>query len=357
MISLKDGQRLIASTTLTLASSVFLYLPSGWADPQAQNPCLSPENIGACEASGLCTFDPLVQKCIAATNVDCRRSRECEGTHCIAKNGECVDLGSTNECQTSNECYHEGRCTWSNGTCIAASRDDCAQAHFNREETLCEKYGKCTPQGGVCVSTSEDCLKSTYCKQFAGCTPMGGTCGLGSTVDCRRTQGFIATHGGLQPCAGDGLCNWSPKREKCVALTDADCKQSSECKNSGACSVTNQGTCTLGSSFGCSQLDACKKDGQCTYKRGACVFESTADCRKTEACTNNGLCTYHLGQCVAATDSDCTVMCRKKNLGKCKAQNGQCAFVAQVLSAKEGEKAFADAMRLRHELGIRPWSE
>ena len=109
-------------------------------------------------------------KCETYKTIECRgREQTCKGEgRCTGSDGRCV-AGSDEECRESKLCETDGRCTAKDGKCVAASAKDCA--------TICEMQGRCTVEDGNCIAASrEDCKESSACKTADRCVAKLGRC-------------------------------------------------------------------------------------------------------------------------------------------------------------------------------------
>jgi len=136
----------------------------GACSPYALGKCLFPaatnsecsrehgsRRIDPCKTRGWCTAKGGV--CRATSDEDCKRSEVCEKTgSCVARNGECVVAAKSDaDCRRGHgslnwdHCQTSGRCSASDGTCIATKDEHCKQSQ------LCRESGKCTARDGKCA--------------------------------------------------------------------------------------------------------------------------------------------------------------------------------------------------------------
>jgi hypothetical protein len=201
-----------------------------------------------------------------------------------------------------------------------------------------------------------------------------GLVGWGWRADQERRRGrqeaFFAGCRERPECASQGLCGAPPRDQwndaaACVAVTNADCSQSTVCKERGACSAeagvcralsnedcagsqicaeraectAERGACHLRSSADCQRSAQCRRRGECSYDSGACRVLSRADCAKSDACFFGGECSADQGACRAVKSSDCSrsIACQRR--GECGAHDGKC------VASDEGCSATAECRR------------
>lgn len=115
----------------------------------------------------------LVARCgPCALHSDCQAGLYCDftaGGICKAE-GESGKVCNEDCASDPMWCGEGGRCTLSNGKCVATSRADCLAADH------CQKFGHCTPIDGACLAANDaDCAMSLYCKQAGkNCASNGG---------------------------------------------------------------------------------------------------------------------------------------------------------------------------------------
>ena len=119
----------------------------------------------ACGAIGWCTYDPIMEACVAQDDADCQGADVCsyDGL-CEAEAYACV-AASAEVCAASGGCAAEGVCGLSNKTCVATV-EGCAASHD------CSSLGRCTLSEiyGVCsVGGDDDCAASLVCEESGAC--------------------------------------------------------------------------------------------------------------------------------------------------------------------------------------------
>ena len=136
------------------------------------------ESQQGCKVWGRCTaveFEAIdgADKCIAATDSDCRQSTRCRKLgSCTIKNGKCI-VGSNSDCSQSENCKKDGLCTARNGNCAHGSDADC------RKYSYCKMTGRCRFFNGQCKAGSvTDCKQSSWCRSRGHCyyRPSSGIC-------------------------------------------------------------------------------------------------------------------------------------------------------------------------------------
>lgn len=129
----------------------------------------------------------------------------------------------------------------------------------------CEALGLCHQRGPTCVArTDADCAGRWVCVEHQGCSVHHGFC---------RSPKLPPPEGLSGPCAGTPRCTESGHctrvGDRCLALSDADCKQATLCAAEGRCDA-QFGFC-VASDATCGAMKHCteKQDG-CTAVRGGC---------------------------------------------------------------------------------------
>jgi hypothetical protein len=105
--------------------------------------------------------------------------------------------------------------------------------------------------------------------------------------------------------------------ERAATSTDALCRASSQCRESGGCFAGPFG-CVAGSREDCLKSDDCATYGRCTLTDDYCATRSDADCRHSLSCKNGGSCTYVAGHCEPGSDADCHQSKFCKESGACR---------------------------------------
>jgi len=101
----------------------------------------------------------------------------------------------------------------------------------------------------------------------------------------------------LADCRDEGRC--TAEQDRCVAASDADCRQRSEvCARTGKCTATG-GTCIATTDEDCKASSWCAVYGGCHAQQGRCLALSDADCQSSSGCKQYGWCTVNMqGECV-----------------------------------------------------------
>jgi hypothetical protein len=119
-------------------------------------------------ASGLgCDKD---KKCQTFKTIECRsREDSCKGEgRCTGKENRCI-AATNEECKQSDRCAQDGLCAVKDERCAAVTADDC--------KDVCTKSGRCSVQDGKCVAaTNDDCKKSDVCASMKKCLAKEGHC-------------------------------------------------------------------------------------------------------------------------------------------------------------------------------------
>lgn len=136
-------------------------------------------------------------------------------------------------------------------------------------------------------------------------------------ADCR---GYCERWG---QCAKRGE---GPPSQTCVAVSDADCRRSSHCREFGRCVLAASGGRCVATAASCRASHVCTAKGRCTLRDGGCVRGAADDCSATATCRASGACSYDATQkrCAALTNADCqgAKVCAEK--GRCIASGGVC---------------------------------
>jgi hypothetical protein len=261
----------------------------------------------------------------------CRRSEGCQDAGMCSLNrnsGKCF-AKTDDDCGSSSQCRNAGRCTARDGVCIVATDADC------RRSQMCTVAGHCVFRNGVCwATTDEDCRQATQCKEYAFCfagTPTlePGQCVAGLDADCQQVD-RCDDAGHCRGCVQDGSC--TAKDGKCVPATDADCRKSKDCKTKGFCTF-NGGKCVVGSDADCTKHSTmCKVNGRCragtTPTLGpVCIAVSEADCKRSLQCRKSGWCGFMDTGCVPDVKA---VQAAEKRAQAQEDRAGQCSFEGET---------------------------
>lgn len=101
----------------------------------------------------------------------------------------------------------------------------------------------------------------------------------------------------LPGCRENGLC--TAEGDRCIAGSDADCRDRSEvCSKLGRCTALD-GTCQATSDADCKASAFCQIYGGCHAKDGVCLALTDDDCKDSSGCKQYGWCTANdQGECV-----------------------------------------------------------
>lgn len=208
----------------------------------------------------------------------------CEGPAAgMAQSGLCTRLSDGKcaltcdaNCAQTIFCLSNGQCTAQDGKCVLTSDADCAKSES------CKKAGKCVEgifNSGCTTANDADWFCSTQpeCKQFKACKARDGDCiDPTNPTDCKH---FLL-------CSHMGRCSWDGVR--CTALSLADCAGQA----CGEFCEIKYGRCVMHlSEAACQFASSCKHSGRCHFKDGKCVALSDADCLQSTQC-QYGYCTY-----------------------------------------------------------------
>ena len=120
----------------------------------------------------------------------------------------------------------------------------------------CAAEGRCTPTDGACVATSDaECRASQGCRWLGLCAARGGRCVAADGASCRFAR----------VCGENGRC--APVSGECRATSDADCRASLMCRKIGWCSVQD-GLCRVAKG-GAPHGEAMRRVGEVDATSGA----------------------------------------------------------------------------------------
>lgn len=262
-----------------------------WADGAGEPPSrasIDRRCTKACALEGRCSWTD--GRCMAVSDADCERGGACRFSGlCTAREGRC--LATTQGCQASTVCDAEGRCTAQDGVCQRTGARDCAQS------SMCHEGGRCGFAGGQCVATADACRASRGCRDAGLCSPHPQRpeqgCVAASVADCKASQ----------VCMEQGLCRLNAAAGHCIAAAE-DCRASEGCRKYGRCSARG-GVCVVATDADCAVTRDCKDYGLCALREGACTAASQAHCNASKACVVLGECRLFQGDCVVGEAAHC----------------------------------------------------
>jgi hypothetical protein len=333
------------------------YLASDDYTTEAADCAKSCEIVGTCQVDTKLRWDGLSGlswtlkgrpfTCKAHTDADCRRSSECVTSgKCTASNGECIAT-KDEDCRRTKYCRSLGQCSVVDGACHAKTDADCVKSDF------CPSIGFCSAIGGVCARGPEGCRQMDACRDRGECTARGNDCVATTDDECKASES-CAVFGSCKAkgdhcvsdcaleCLQTGRC--TPDTLSCKTSSEADCLQSLECAEDRLCKF-GRGWCEEDRTS-CATSDACRVFGRCDGG-SKCVARSTADCERSSECKKNGACkrfgdecaascvasmgcrlagrcTEKDGACVVSTDADCAQSLPCSRNGACHAKDGNC---------------------------------
>ena len=134
----------------------------------------------ACKHSGICTFNPQ-GICLGTSDKDCAASVDCKerGLCKLGRGGATTCIASSNtDCEQSEICKKEARCTNVNGLCLVDDAADCKGSPLCKKDGLCsvQPNPHKKPPKRCAALTKQDCQASEACKLEKRCTPKDGTC-------------------------------------------------------------------------------------------------------------------------------------------------------------------------------------
>jgi len=114
-------------------------------------------------------------------------------------------------------------------------------------------------------SSEQDCSNGYFCNNaeagFQDKVPSQyhNSCQLDETKNCFANE-----------CASKGRCQYDPAKQKCVAVSKADCEASEQCTSKNACTLVEDICSSTGKSFG----EPCSNDSECST--GLCLVSDYA---------------------------------------------------------------------------------
>ena len=122
--------------------------------------------------------------------------------------------------------------------------------------------------------------------------------GASSLTGCKAKAGDACELTKTGVC-GDGLLCADPEASgaRCMTQEDANksCAKRDNCIADGHCTVIPgfpTGGCEIGSDADCKQSSECKRTGDCTLVDHMCAPTSDADCKQSENCAKKNECTH-----------------------------------------------------------------
>ena len=242
-------------------------------------------------------------------------------------------------------CLWDGQCTFSSErrACIAATAEDCLQSY------VCISQGKCSPKEGTCqILSDEDCQKSNSCASIGSCGVLGDRCAPTRQEHCQQSE----------MCKNQAFCTLQRGGGACVVGGDADCAQSAQCKERGACAFYGQ-SCTPSQDSHCANSEICKREGFCSYVKkegafvGTCSAEKDSDCASSEICKKSGYCGAYGGRCypLGNTTRDCAGHTACKEKAYCTPKEGKCVI------GGDADCRLSDECQLRAKCYLSSWGE
>lgn len=202
----------------------------GFDDCVATNETCWASNI--CIVAALCGAVDGNCECTAGKLGSCEAGACCKyrGLCKAGPKGQCLPL-DTPSCKASTRCATMGMCALSpdGKRCEPGTSADCSNSLACQTLGWCSVVASQSGTGKLCNPTSmADCEQSEGCKLSGNCTPVGK---LGAQLCAGTTQDCAASAG----CAKSGLCGYDASWGECTPMEAADCEQSADCKNHGAC--------------------------------------------------------------------------------------------------------------------------
>ncbi|RLB57739.1 MAG: hypothetical protein DRI90_17620 [Deltaproteobacteria bacterium] len=201
-----------------------------------------------------------LDKCLK--NKDCGASMSCIDSRCLGK--EASSKHCKNSAKFAANCERNGACSWVEGQCEPASKEDCAGS------SGCKKDARCTFDGkDRCVLKSgDDCKSSEFCTKLQRCAydEKSKQCLPGNDAQCKAQS----------DCKAGAACTFDDKAPSNCVPSESDCKESVMCKNLGLCALgPEKKKCVPGSEEDCKLTIDCKAGKICAWDAEAkkCVKE------------------------------------------------------------------------------------
>jgi hypothetical protein len=140
-----------------------------------------------------------------------------------------------------------------------------------------------------------DCAKEERCRTHGVCTTFQEKeCMVANDADCAKSDA----------CKKDGNCIARLGREGRTCAKS--CKLDKECADSGRCKDDGAGTCEVGSDADCRASVDCKQSGACANRGAFCMPASDHDCRQSNLCKTGGFCVFRKGhRCLTPRELRC----------------------------------------------------
>ena len=142
------------------------------------------------------------------------------------------------------------------------------------------------------------------CDPCIGACVSAGRCTVSDSCEC--TEQHAGAFGKDPECE----CTGGTNSECCIAVSDADCLGSENCRSQGLCTLFGEG-CVAGSDADCRNSEGCASRGNCVHSGNMCVPGSDADCLNSEHCVEEQR------GCVLCTDASCQDECAWINALPC----------------------------------------
>lgn len=168
-------------------------------------------------------------------------------------------------------------------------------------DSVCYEDGRCTlrllralagaGERACALDDAEGC--GFVCRAYGACTVAGDRCVAATDADCRQSL----------VCALEGRCTVFGGR--CIASSEAECRASEQCRIGGRCSWVGE-VCLAVTAADCARSQGCRLFRNCALDpRRGCVSPEEI-CRNSPDCEQAGLCSPGTdGRCIAAWDADC----------------------------------------------------
>ena len=148
----------------------------------------------------------------------------------------------------------------------------------------CAIFGMCSVAKFADAATWCAQLSDADCAQSLECYE-DGACKFHAPLSCGQLPPADCTK--FRGCRHSGRC--TKVGNFCWAMSESDCMKSEHCKTSGFCRLAPGGGCTVNQLADCLQSTGCLESGRCAY-RNICEFSFGTNCEDLPACKLGGMC-------------------------------------------------------------------
>lgn len=163
--------------------------------------------------------------------------------------------------------------------------------------------------------SANPCARSQYCIKYGACT-------VGEAAPEPRKEPETEPEEQVSP---DSLTEALRLREFQPTRCNINGRRCGESTDPDSFALMDGTICAARKDADCRRAHwACRLEGRCAARDGRCVATSDADCRDSYRCERDGWCTAEDGRCVAGRDADCADSVACEVLGRCVEVDGAC---------------------------------